>query len=102
MGRGGEEEVCARRRAAAEQCGGGAAAGRGRPLGPGRSAGARGAKATSKSSKDLKTMATTATVHGAHDENGHAHPTGWRRFVYSTNHKDIGTMYLAFALGGGL
>jgi cytochrome c oxidase subunit 1 len=27
---------------------------------------------------------------------------GWRRFVYSTNHKDVGTMYLAFALFGGL
>ena len=42
-------------------------------------------------------------AHGAHDDhNGHGHPTGWRRFVYSTNHKDIGTMYLAFALMGGL
>ena len=36
-------------------------------------------------------------AHEAHD-----HPTGWRRFVYSTNHKDIGTMYLVFALVGGL
>ena len=34
---------------------------------------------------------------------GHAHhPTGLRRFLYSTNHKDIGTMYLVFAIVGGL
>ncbi|MGB3866844.1 MAG: cytochrome c oxidase subunit I [Xanthobacteraceae bacterium] len=48
---------------------------------------------------DDHAMSTAETL----SEHSHPdHPAGWRRYAYSTNHKDIGTMYFVFSICAGI